>query len=66
MNAAWFAFADNPRAPGGPWIAYEKKGKVLEWKGGATSGVDLDALADCSALWLKTAPYRASPGAATR
>jgi carboxylesterase type B len=66
MNAAWFAFAANPRAPGGPWMAYEKGGKVLEWKGGATSGADLDALANCSALWLKTAPYRAGPGAATR
>ena len=57
----------NPRAPGGPWMAYEKGGNVLEWKSGATSGADLDALANCSALWLKTAPYRAGgPGAATR
>jgi hypothetical protein len=63
MNAAWFAFAANPRGPGAPWVAYEKGGKVLEWKGGAPSGADLDALANCSALWLKTAPYRS---AATR
>ncbi len=47
-------------------MTYEKAGKVLEWKGGATSGVDLDALANCSALWLKAVPYRAGPSAATR
>ena len=44
-------------------MAYEKGGKVLEWKGGATSGVDVDALANCSSLWLKTVPYRPRPDA---
>ena len=47
-------------------MAYEKAGKVLEWKGGATSGADLDALANCSALWLKAAPYRAAARAPPR
>ena len=47
-------------------MAYEKGGKVLEWKGGATSGTDLDALANCNALWLKTAPYRVGASADTR
>jgi carboxylesterase type B len=65
MNAAWFAFAENPAAPGEPWIAYDGRGKVLEWSGDGKEVADLDGPANCSALWLRALPYRraaAAPG----
>jgi carboxylesterase type B len=58
MNAAWFAFADNPAAPGKPWIAYDGRGRVLKWSGDSDGVVDLDDQASCSALWLHALPYR--------
>jgi carboxylesterase type B len=58
MNAAWFAFAENPAAPGEPWIAYDGRGKVLEWSGDGKGAADLDEPASCSALWLHVLPYR--------
>ncbi len=65
MNAAWFAFAENPAAPGKPWIAYDGRAHVLEWKSDGMGAADLDGAANCSALWLKALPYRgaaAGPG----
>ena len=58
MNAAWFAFAENPAAPGKPWLAYDGDGKVLEWSGDGVGAADLDRPASCSALWLHALPYR--------
>jgi para-nitrobenzyl esterase len=58
MNAAWFAFAENPAAPGKPWLAYDGDGKVLEWSGDGVGAADLDGPASCSALWLHALPYR--------
>jgi carboxylesterase type B len=58
MNAAWFTFAENPTAPGKPWIAYDGQGKVVEWSGDGVGAVDLDGPASCSALWLRALPYR--------
>ena len=66
MNAAWFAFAENPKAPGEPWIAYDGHGKVLEWSGEGKGVADLDGLASCSALWLHALPYRWAAGAPRR
>jgi len=60
MNGAWFAFADNPAAPGKPWMAYDGHGHVVDWKDDASIVVDLDSEASCSALWLKALPYRDS------
>ena len=57
MNAAWFAFAKNPAAPGEPWVAYDGRGKVLEWGGEGDGVADLDGPASCSALWLHALPY---------
>jgi carboxylesterase type B len=65
MNAAWFAFAENPAAPGKPWIAYDGRGRVLRWNGDGNGVADLDGAASCSALWLKALPYR-GPAAGSR
>jgi carboxylesterase type B len=66
MNAAWFAFAENPAAPGEPWIAYDGRGKVLEWSGDGKGAADLDEPASCSALWLHALPYRLAGPTARR
>jgi carboxylesterase type B len=58
MSAAWFAFADNPAAPGKPWVGYDGRGHVLEWTGDGVGSADLDGSANCSALWLRALPYR--------
>jgi para-nitrobenzyl esterase len=63
MNAAWFAFADNPAAPGKPWIGYDGHGHVLEWNGEGNGLADLDRPASCSALWLGALPYRGAAAA---
>ena len=64
MNAAWFAFAENPAAPGKPWLAYDGDGKVLEWSGDGVGAADLDGPASCSALWLHALPYRGAAAGA--
>ena len=66
MNAAWFAFAENPVAPGQPWIAYDGQGHVLQWSGEGKGVADLDGLASCSALWLHALPYRGAAAAPRR
>jgi para-nitrobenzyl esterase len=63
MNAAWFAFAENPTAPGKPWIAYDGHGHVLQWSGDGDDAADLDRPASCSALWLHALPYRGTAAA---
>lgn len=62
MNAAWFAFAENPADPGKPWKAYDGNGHVLEWSGDGLGAADLDQPANCSALWLRALPYRRAMG----
>jgi para-nitrobenzyl esterase len=65
MNAAWFAFAQNPSAPGKPWLPYDGQGHALEWSGEADGVANLDSKASCGTLWLKALPYRgATAGAA--
>ncbi len=58
MNAAWFAFAENPTAPGKPWIAYDGQGKVVQWSGEGVGAAELDGPASCSSIWLHALPYR--------
>ena len=66
MNAAWFAFAENPIAPGKPWIAYDGQGKVVQWSGDGVGAADLDRPASCSAIWLHALPYRATASSPRR
>ncbi|HEY1452591.1 MAG TPA: carboxylesterase family protein [Roseiarcus sp.] len=66
MNAAWFAFAENPAAPGKPWIAYDGHGHVLQWSGDGNAAADLDRPASCSALWLHALPYRGTAAGSRR
>jgi para-nitrobenzyl esterase len=62
MNAAWFAFAENPANPGKPWRAYDGHGHVVEWSGDRNGAADLDGPASCSALWLRALPYSRAVG----
>ena len=57
MNMAWFAFAQNPSAPGEPWIGYDGRGRALSWNGEGNGEADLDKLANCRSLWLQAPPY---------
>jgi para-nitrobenzyl esterase len=66
MNAAWFAFAENPAGPGKPWRAYDGHGHVVEWSGDGRGAADLDGPASCSALWLRALPYSRALGVPQR
>lgn len=62
MNTAWVNFAKGQTTAATGWTAYAAGagGTSTLWNYGSQQGyqtVGLDAFANCSALWLKTAPY---------
>jgi hypothetical protein len=68
MNAAWFAFAANPKDPGDGWAPYAAKSapaRLWQEKPMPNSGtntvnkdtIDIAGAAHCQDIWSNTYPY---------